>query len=113
MDKIENSGQGGSGGSHGPGNGGDKGHGGGSANEPQTVTIVVNGRAKTVDKNAELSFWDIVKLAFGTPQTGDGIQYTVQYTRGQGNKPAGALVEGQSVKVKDGMEFDVTPTNRS
>ena len=23
------------------------------------------------------------------------------------------LIEGQSVKVKDGMEFDVTPTNRS
>ena len=30
-----------------------------------------------------------------------------------GNKPAGALVEGQSVKAKDGMEFDVTSTNRS
>lgn len=81
--------------------------------EPDTVTIIVNGRPKTVPKNATLSYWEIVKLAFDNPQTGDGIQYTVQYTRGQGNKPSGTLVEGQSVKVKDGMEFDVTSTNRS
>ena len=88
-------------------------HGGGPGHEPATVTIVVNGKPKIVPKNAVLSFWDVVKLAFENPQTGDGIQYTVQYTRGEGNKPSGSLVEGQSVKVKEGMEFDVTPTNRS
>jgi Multiubiquitin len=85
----------------------------GPDHEPDTVTIVVNGRAKTVPKNVILSYWDLVKLAFENPQTGDAIQYTVQYTRGQGNKPSGTLVERQSVKVKDGMEFDVTSTNRS
>lgn len=87
--------------------------GGKSAHEPETVTIVANGRPKIVAKNAILSFWDVVKLAFDNPPTGDGIQYTVQYTRGEGHKPSGTLVEGQSVKVKDGMEFDVTSTNRS
>lgn len=81
--------------------------------EPKTVTIIVNGRQKTVAKNAELSFDQIVALAFEKPPTGDGIQYTVQYTRGHGDKPSGTLVEGQSVKVKEGMEFDVTSTNRS
>ncbi len=81
--------------------------------EPQIVTIIVNGKAKPVPKNATLSFWDIVTLAFETPKTGDDVQYTIQYTRGEGHKPSGALIEGQSVKVKDGMEFDVTPTNRS
>src|SRR4051794_24424903 len=89
--------------------GGNEGHGG----EPDTVTVVVNGKPRQVPKNATLPFWDVVKLAFENPQTGDGIQYTIQYTRGEGSKPVGALVEGQSVKVKDGMEFDVTPTNRS
>lgn len=84
-----------------------------AGHEPDTVTVVVNGRAKTVPKNAILSYWDVVKLAFDNPQTGDAIQYTVQYTRGQGNKPSGTLVEGQDVKVKEGMEFDVTSTNRS
>jgi hypothetical protein len=91
--------------------GGNDGHGHGY--ESKTVTIVVNGKPRQVQKNATLTFWDVIKLAFENPQTGDGIQYTVQYTRGEGNKPAGALVEGQSVKVMDGMEFDVTPTNRS
>lgn len=85
----------------------------GKAEEAKTVTIIVNGRAKTVSKNVEITFEQVVALAFPNPPTGDGIQFTVQYTRGHGNKPAGTLVEGQSVKVKDGMEFDVTPTNRS
>lgn len=80
---------------------------------PHTVTIIVNGRQKTVPKNGDLSFAEVIALAFEKPPTGDGVQFTVQFTRGHGNKPAGSLVEGQSVKVKEGMEFDVTPTNRS
>lgn len=78
-----------------------------------TVTIVVNGRQRTVPKNSEITFDQVVRLAFETPPSGDGIQFTVQYTRGHGNKPSGTLLEGQSVKVKEGMEFDVTSTNRS
>lgn len=81
--------------------------------DPKTITIIINGRPKTVPKNADLTFEAIVALAFENPPTGECVQYTIQYTRGHGNKPAGALVEGQSVKAKDGMEFDVTSTNRS
>src|SRR5262245_44010038 len=81
--------------------------------DPKTVTIIVNGRQKTVPKNEELSFAAVIALAFDNPPTGDGVQFTIQYTRGNGNKPAGTLLEGQTVKVKDGMEFDVTSTNRS
>lgn len=81
--------------------------------DPKTITIIINGRPKTVPKNIDLTFEEIVALAFENPPTGEGIQYTIQYTRGHGNKPAGALVEGQSVKAKEGMEFDVTSTNRS
>lgn len=83
------------------------------APEPKTVTIIVNGRQKTVPKNDNLTFAEVIALAFENPPSGDGVQFTIQYTRGHGNKPAGSLVEGQSVKVKEGMEFDVTPTNRS
>jgi len=64
-------------------------------------------------KNEDITFDQVVALAFPNPPTGDGVQFTVQFTRGEGNKPTGTLVEGQSVKVKDGMEFDVTSTNRS
>lgn len=81
--------------------------------ERKTVTIIINGRPKTLPKKEELTFEEIVALAFENPQTGDGIQYTIQYSRGHGNKPSGTLVEGQTVKIKEGMEFDVTCTNRS
>lgn len=77
------------------------------------VTIIVNGRERSWPKNTEISYEEVVRLAFENPPTGDDVQITVQYTRGEGHKPSGTLVEGQSVKVKDGMVFDVTATNRS
>jgi Multiubiquitin len=84
-----------------------------NAQETRTVTIIVNGRPKPWPKNEDISFDQVVALAFPGEPSGDGVQFTVQFSRGEGNKPSGTLVEGQSVKVKDGMEFDVTPTNRS
>ncbi|MCX4175653.1 MULTISPECIES: multiubiquitin domain-containing protein [Paraburkholderia] len=75
------------------------------------VTIYINGTPKVVQKE-RLTFDEIVALAFDSPPTGDGVQFTVQYSRGQSGSK-GSLVEGQSVQVKEGMEFDVTPTNRS
>lgn len=75
------------------------------------VTIYINGTPKVVQKE-RLTFEEIVALSFDNPPTGDGVQFTVQYSRGQSNSK-GSLVEGQSVQVKEGMEFDVTPTNRS
>jgi hypothetical protein len=81
--------------------------------DEKTVTIIVNGRERSWPKNAEISYEEVVGLAFENPPTGNDVQITVQYTRGEGHKPSGTLVEGQSVKVKDGMVFDVTATNRS
>lgn len=79
---------------------------------PRTHTIIVNARPKTVDK-AVLTFDEIVRLAFPNPPSGPDIQFTVQYSRGPAGQSSGALVEGDSVRVKDRMEFDVTQTNRS
>lgn len=76
------------------------------------ITIVINGTTKTIQKE-RLTFEEVIALAFDNPPTGDGVQFTVQYSRGHSDKPKGTLVEGQSVQTKDGMEFDVTPTNRS
>lgn len=78
----------------------------------KTVTIVVNGREMEVDKD-EISFAEVVKLAFGQPPEGGNIMYTVTYKRGHGKKPEGTLVEGESVKVKEGMIFNVTRTDKS
>lgn len=76
------------------------------------ITIIINGTAKVIQKE-RLTFEEIITLAFDNPPTGDGVQFTVQYSRGHSDKPKGTLVEGQSVQAQDGMEFDVTQTNRS
>jgi hypothetical protein len=82
------------------------------AHHEKAVTIVVNGRAKEVtEKN--LTFDEVVALAFDPIPSGPNIEITVAYRRGEGKKPAGTLVEGETVKVKDGMIFDVTATDKS
>jgi hypothetical protein len=74
-------------------------------------TIIVNTREKTVETD-EITFEQVVSLAFEEPPTGENLQITVLFRRGHGNKE-GTLVAGQSVKVKNGMVFDVTLANKS
>lgn len=74
--------------------------------------VIVNGREKVVTKK-EMSFTEIVALAFDNPATGPNIIFTVTYRRGEGNKPEGTMVEGDTVKIKDGMIFNVTATDKS
>ena len=78
----------------------------------KTVTIIVNGREKTVSEKG-LTFDQLVNLAFENPPTGEFICFTITYRRGQGSKPEGTLVEGEVVKVKKGMVFNVTATDKS
>ncbi len=81
--------------------------------EKKYVTIIVNGTEKSVEK-AELSYEEVVALAFANPPTGPNILITVNYRRGHGDKPEGSLAAGDPpVKVKEGMIFDVTPTDKS
>jgi hypothetical protein len=74
--------------------------------------IIVNGRERIVTSK-ELSFSEVVALAFDNPPTGENIVFTITYRRGEGNKPEGSMVEGDVVKVKDGMIFNVTATDKS
>ncbi|MEW5425136.1 multiubiquitin domain-containing protein [Amorphus sp. 3PC139-8] len=87
----------------------DRGH---DKGRDKTFTIIVNGREKTVTAR-QLSVDDLVKLAFENPPTGEFICFTITYRRGQGNKPEGTLEEGETVKVKKGMIFNVTATDKS
>jgi hypothetical protein len=74
--------------------------------------IIVNGQKKTVTTKT-VTFDEIVKLAFPTPPSGANILYTVSYEDGPKVNPQGSLKEGGTVKVKDGMIFNVTATDKS
>ncbi len=87
-------------------------HGNGRDHD-KTVTIIVNTRPKEWEKNADISYREVVELVFGSYSEDEGVVYTVTYAKGHGNHPEGSLVKGESVKVKDGMIFNVTQTNKS
>jgi Multiubiquitin len=74
--------------------------------------IIVNGRPK-VWTDKEISFSQVVEFAFGSYQENGQTVFTMTYKRGQGNKPDGEMVAGDSVKVKDKMIFNVTSTDKS
>lgn len=78
----------------------------------KAITIIVNGREKTVTAK-ELGEDELVGLAFDNPPTGTLICFTITFRRGQGNKPEGTLDEGETVKLKEGMIFNVTATDKS
>jgi hypothetical protein len=84
----------------------------GEHDHKKTVMIIVNGREKNVEKD-DLSYDEVVALAFDSPPTGDNILITIVYRRGHGEKPEGSLLPDGKVKVKDGMIFDVTATDKS
>lgn len=88
----------------------DKKNDNGSVPQRKDITIVINGTPHVVPKD-EMTFQEIVTLA--QLATGPNVSYTVNYRRGHGNKPEGSLVEGETVKLKEGMIFNATATDKS
>jgi len=76
----------------------------------KTFTIIVNGRKRTI-KDDKLSYIEAVHLAFPGEQPSETVSFTVTYSIPHGHE--GSLVEGQEVKVKDGMILNVRKTDRS
>ncbi|WP_035643521.1 multiubiquitin domain-containing protein [Flavobacterium sp. ASV13] len=76
------------------------------------VTIIVNARPH-IWKEVNISFEQLVVLAFGSYDNNPNKGYTVTYSRGWEPKPEGTMVKGSSVRVKNKMIFDVTATDKS
>lgn len=74
--------------------------------------IIVNARRKTVS-GRKITFDQVVKLAFPSGPPSPQTVYTVAYSNGPPRNPEGKMVPGQTVKIRDGMVFDVTETSRS
>ena len=78
----------------------------------KNVTIVVEGTEHEWPKD-DISYAEVVTLEVPDYTQHSAITYSVRYKRGQGNKPEGTLAPGASVKVKDGMVFNVSETGQS
>ena len=83
-----------------------------NANPDKTFDIIVNGTPFPVDKE-EVSFDEVVDLAYPDGGRGPLITYTVNYYNGAGRPPDGKLTAGNKAKVKEGTVFNVTRTDRS
>lgn len=76
------------------------------------VNIVVNGVQKVWNKR-EISFREVVELAFNKFVDNPTMCYTVTYKRGSNQKPEGSMVDGDSVNINPNMIFNVTATDKS
>jgi hypothetical protein len=73
--------------------------------------IIVNAERKEVESRV-LTFWEVVALAFPNPD-GSIFDYTVTYKRALGPKHEGSLIDGGTVKIKNGTIINVSKTNKS
>jgi hypothetical protein len=76
------------------------------------VTIIVEGTPHEWPKGV-ITYAEVVSLEVSNYSEHPEITYSVKYMRGQGHKPEGILPPGGSVKVKEGMIFNVSETGQS
>lgn len=79
---------------------------------PKPVTIRVNTRPKTVQAT-QLSFDEVLRLAYDTLPTGQNIEFTVQFRKGPEPRVEGSMQSGTFVNIKNGMIFNVSFTDKS
>lgn len=108
-----NDNQGPGGGNSGPGGGGNPGGGGGgNPGQGHTVTIIVEGTPHAWPRD-EITYDQVVTLEVPDYPQHPEVTYSVKYSKGPGNRPESTLAKGQSVRVKDGMIFNVHETGQS
>jgi hypothetical protein len=78
-----------------------------------TIQIIVEGAPHDVPKNEYITYAEVVTLEVPTYPQHPEITYAVTYRRGNGDKPEGTLPVGGTVKVKEGMIFNVHETGQS
>ena len=74
--------------------------------------IFVNGRKRQVEFD-ELSFDDLVDLAFDDPERGPQILFTITFRKAAHRFESGELDPGHTLRVQDDTEVDVTRTDQS
>jgi hypothetical protein len=83
-----------------------------AANNKKMIEIFVNARPHLV-ADKEVSFEQVIALAFPGQTPDANTEYIVTYTRAQHGNASGSLAPGQTLRVKKGTSFGVQITTRS
>lgn len=83
-----------------------------AARPDKTIEIFVNARPFEVAAK-EVSFEQVVALAFPGQAPGTEMEYIVTYTRAKHGNGSGSLAPGGTVTVKKGTSFSAHTTTRS
>lgn len=82
--------------------------------DDKTFSIIINGRPTPVPRERdELSFDELVDLAFDDPARGPQIVFTITFRGAGGRVQEGELDEGERLKLRDGTIVNVTRTDQS
>ena len=82
--------------------------------DDKTFSIIINGRPTLVPtERDELSFDELVDLAFDDPARGPQIVFTITFRGAGGRVQEGELDEDQRLKLRDGTIVNVTRTDQS
>lgn len=78
----------------------------------KTYTIIVNlGEKKETQET--LTFVNVLDIAFPPPRTIPDTEYSITFKNAKSDPRSGQLHIGGVVEIKNGTQFDVTPTNKS
>lgn len=82
-------------------------------NKPEkSYNLTVNTLPKVWNEK-EISYKQVIILAFGSYSDNPKVTYTVEFFKGEHDKQEGSLTKDESVKVKDGMVFNVSKSDQS
>jgi hypothetical protein len=78
----------------------------------KTYTIIVNLEEKKETRET-LTFVNVLDIAFPPPRTIPDKDYSITFKHAKSEPHHGQLRIGGTVEIKNGTQFDVTPTNQS
>ncbi|CAM2792228.1 multiubiquitin domain-containing protein [Janthinobacterium lividum] len=85
-------------------------HAAAGADHGQPFEIIINAESFDI-KQKQLTFRELCLLAFPDGQFGENVAWTVTYSDPHG--PEGSMVDGDTIKVKKGMVFNVGRSDKS
>ena len=80
--------------------------------EPRSVPVIVNGRPRELAER-EVTFEDLVAIAFPQLPVANRRAFTVTYRRGAPERPEGSLVARQAARLAPGAVVNVSATDKS